>query len=135
MARYAYLCRGESSPAAQRAFVRTLADSVIKDFCYKNVVREDILTFVRGDLAGNADNFWQPALDLQKIVSRLETGMNAAAKDVIRNLERSNLITSLDPHEELGWGVIELTGYRFPWDRAFEIGMDIQLGEFTQPHQ
>ena len=34
----------------------------------------------------------------------------------------------------LGGGV-ELTGYGFPWDRAFEISMEIRLGAFTEPHK
>ena len=38
-------------------------------------------------------------------------------------------------YAERGWGGIELTDYRFPWDRAFEIGMDIRLGAFTEPHK
>ena len=30
---------------------------------------------------------------------------------------------------------VELTGYSFPWDRAFEINMEIRLGAFTEPHK
>ncbi len=40
-----------------------MADSILKDFCYKNIVRNDILSFVRNDLSGNADNFWMPDID------------------------------------------------------------------------
>ena len=64
--------------------------------------------------------------------------MAAATADVIENLERSNFISALPPAEEYaerGWGGVELTNYRFPWDRAFEIGMDIQLGQITEPHK
>ena len=135
VARYAFLQSGERTEAAERAFARTVADSVLKDFCYKNIVRNDILNFVRGDLQGNADNFWTPDIDREAILVRLEAGMEAAAAPVIANLERSNFIASLDPYEERGWGGVELTNYRFPWDRAFEIGMDIRLGEFTEPHE
>ena len=135
VARYAFLQSGERTEAAERAFLRTVADSVLKDFCYKNIVRNDILNFVRGDLQGNADNFWTPDIDRKTVLARLEAGMEAAAAPVIANLERSNFIASLDPYAERGWGGVELTNYRFPWDRAFEIGMDIQLGEFTEPHE
>lgn len=135
MARYAFLRSGEQTEATERAFLRTLADSVIKDFCYKHVVREDLLAYIRNDLGGDPNNFWVPEIDLEAVQARLESGMDAAAKDVIRNLEQSNFISDLGPTELRGWGGIELTNYRFPWDRAFEIGMDIKLGAFTEPHK
>ena len=138
VARYAFLQNGEQTDATERAFLRTVADSILKDFCYKNIVRNDILAFVRNDMAGNADNFWVPDIDREAILERLEAGMAEAAAPVIENLERSNFISALPSageYAERGWGGIELTNYRFPWDRAFEIGMDIQLGDFTEPHQ
>ena len=138
VARYAFLHHGEQTEATERAFLRTVADSILKDFCYKNIVRNDILSFVRNDLQGNADNFWDPDIDRAAILARLESGMEAAAAPVIANLERSNFISALPPtreYAERGWGGVELTGYCFPWDRAFEIGMDIRLGDFTEPHE
>ena len=138
VARYAFLHHGEQTEVTERAFLRTVADSILKDFCYKNIVRNDILAYVRGDLAGSADNFHQPDIDRKAILARLESGMVKATADVIRNLERSNFISALPgtrEYAERGWGGIELTGYRFPWDRAFEIGMDIRLGEPTEPHK
>lgn len=138
VARYAFLHHGEQTDATERAFLRTVADSILKDFCYKNVVRNDILTYVREDLGGNADNFWTPDIDRQAILERLESGMAEATADVIENLERSNFISALPStreYAERGWGGVELTNYRFPWDRAFEIGMDILLGDFTEPHK
>ena len=138
VARYAFLQNGEKTEATELAFLRTVADSILKDFCYKHIVRNDILNFVRGDLAGSADNFWQPDIDRDKILLRLENGMAAATEKVRLNLERSNFIASMSAageYEEKGWGGIELTNYRFPWDRAFEIGMDIRLGTTTEPHK
>ena len=88
------------------------------------------------ELSGNADNFWTPDIDRDAVLERLESGMAAATADVIANLERSNFISALPSaweYAERGWGGVELTNYRFPWDRAFEIGMDIRLGEFTEP--
>ena len=135
VARYAFLQSGQQTEATERAFVRTLADSVIKDFCYKHVVREDLLAYIQNDLGASADNFWNPDTDRAAILSRLESGMDAASADVLKNLEQSNFISSLDPYEERGWGGVALENYRFPWDRAFEIGMDIRLGDFTEPHK
>ena len=136
VARYAFLQHGEQTEATERAFLRTVADSILKDFCYKNVVRNDILSFVRNDLQGNADNFWNPDIDREAVLDRLEAGMAAAAAPVIENLERSNFISALAPdYAERGWGGVALENYSFPWDRAFEIGMEIRLGDFTEPHQ
>jgi hypothetical protein len=135
VARYAFLQNGQATEVTERAFARTLTDSVIKDFCYKNVVRNDLLTYIRNDLGGDPNNFYLPDIDREAILSRLESGMAESTKAVIENLEQSNFISSLDPYEETGWGIVALENYRFPWDRAFEIGMDIKLGEFTKPHK
>lgn len=138
LARYAVLKDGKNTDSMDRAWARTLADSIIKDFCYKHVVRDDLLAYIRNDLGGDPNNFWTPDIDREAILARLESGMAAASAEVIRNLERSNFISALpskQPYEERGWGGIELTDYRFPWDRAFEIGMDIRLGAFTGPHK
>lgn len=134
VARYAYLQRGRTTEAAERAFARTLADSVIKDFCYRNVVREDLAAYVR-EAGGDPNNFWIPNIQKDEVLDRLEGGMEAVTPAVVRNLERSNLIVSLEPYEERGWGGVALEDYRFPWDRVFEIGMDIRLGAFTEPHR
>ncbi len=90
------------------------------------------------ELQGNADNFWTPDIDREAVLDRLETGMAEAAAPVIENLERSNFISALPPAEEYaerGWGGVALEDYSFPWDRAFEIGMEIRLGDFTEPHE
>ena len=71
-------------------------------------------------------------------MDRLETDMTKATKEVLKNLERSNYISALLPQEsyaERGWGSVELDNYRFPWDRAFEISMDIRVGAPTAPHK
>ena len=138
VARYARLEAGRPSDAENRAFARTLADSILKDFCYKNIVRDKLLTYIRGDLGANPDNFWQPDTDRNAIRQMLEREMEECTKPVIRNLESSNMAVVPDPApsgDRIGWGSVLLGNYRFPWDRAFEIGVDIQLGEFTEPHE
>ena len=134
VARYAVLKNGGQTEAMDRAFARTLADSVLKDFCYKNEVRNDLLAYIRNDLGGDPNNFWTPEIDRGAVQARLESGMEAAVEDVIKNLQRSNFF-ALEPEGEKGWGGVALENYRFPWDRAFEIGMDIRLGAFTEPHE
>ncbi len=129
-ARYAVLRNGENTDYMDRAWARTLADSILKDFCYKGVVRNELLAYIRNDLGGDPNNFWFPALDRGELLSRLEAGMEKETAPVIRNLERSAFLSSLEPRGERHWGGVALENYRFPWDRAFEIGMDIRLGDF-----
>lgn len=69
VARYAALQSGGVDTGMNRAWALTLADSVLKDFCYKNVVREDLIAYVRNDLGGNPDNFWQPVIDLEAVTA------------------------------------------------------------------
>lgn len=135
IARYAFLQNGKQTESTERAFARTLADSVIKDFCYKHVARENLLTCIRNELGGDPNNFWMPEIDRETVQARLESGMAQATEAVVKNLERSNFISSLEPYEERGWGSVTLSNYRFPWDRAFEIGMDMDIGDFTEPHK
>lgn len=130
-ARYAVLNSGNSTDSMDRAWARTLADSVLKDFCYKGAVRNDLLAYIRNDLGGDPNNFWSPELDREDLLRRLEEGMEKETAKVMKNLERSRFLSSLAPREERRWGGVALENYRFPWDRAFEIGMDIRLGEFT----
>ena len=131
VARYAMLKNGENTDPIDRAWARTLADSVLKDFCYKGVVRNNLLHDIRNDLGGDPNNFWFPELDREDLLRRLEEGMEKETAPVIRNLERSHFLSSLkEGPEERRWGGVALENYRFPWDRAFEIGMDIRLGEF-----
>ena len=130
-ARYAVLKNGDNTDACDRAWARTLADSILKDFCYKGVVRNDLLAYIRNDLGGDPNNFYSPELDREDLLRRLTEGMERETAPVIRNLERSSFLSSLEEEpEERRWGGVALENYRFPWDRAFEIGMDIRLGEF-----
>ena len=133
VARYAVLRNEDNTDAMDRAWARSLADSILKDFCYKGVVRNGLLAYIRNDLGGDANNFWSPELDRADLLQRLEEGMEQETAPVIRNLERSAFLSSISPDAKAGerhWGGIALENYRFPWDRAFEIGMDIRLGEF-----
>ena len=138
VARYAHLTQGQTSQAEESAFCKTLADSILKDFCYKNVVREDILSYVRKELGGDPNNFWLPELDRTALVERLTAGMEKSTAPVLKNLERSNLLIGLSPHADTtlaGWGAVSLSGYCFPWDRAFEMDMEIAVESPSQPHK
>lgn len=139
VARYAHLVQGETSQAEESAFCKTLADSILKDFCYKNAVREDILSYVRNDLGGDANNFCLPELDRDAITARLAEGMDDAAAPCG---EKSGTQQPPDFPEggcpcPAGWGAIALSNYRFPWERAFEMDMDLAIdppGSAPQTH-
>lgn len=141
VARYARLCydRDSITQTSERAFLRTVADSILKDFCYRHVVRAEVTAYARDTLSGVADNFWDPVIDRDALLELLERRMTEETAAVIANLERSNFISALvagsGEYAERGWGGVALDHYRFPWDRAFEIGMDIHLGAFTEPHK
>ena len=116
VARYAVLKNGGGTDACDRAWARTLADSILKDFCYKGVVRNELLGYIRNGLGGDPNNFWAPDLNREDLLQRLEEGMKKETSAAIKNLERSRLITSLEPYAEKNWGGIALENYRFPWD-------------------
>ena len=136
VARFAWLQSGNGGDAsANRAFVQTLADSVVKDFCYKNSVRDELISYVRDDLGGSADNFYSPKIDLNAVQAKLEDEMQQSTKRVLRNFARSNLIVSLDPYTEAGCGKLSLSHYSFPWHRAFEIRMELHVNDLTKIHK
>lgn len=141
VARYARLRydRENVTQISERAFLRTVADSVLKDFCYRHIVRAEVTAYARDTLGGVPDNFWNPEIDRDALLALMERRMAEETADVIANLERSNFISALaadgGEYAERGWGGIVLDNYRFPWDRAFEMSMDIHLGEWTEPHK
>ena len=67
--------------------------------------------------------------------------MAESTKAVLKNLNHSHLIISLKEFEAsggteglAGWGNLDLENWRFPWQRVFEVRMDMTIGELTKPH-
>lgn len=136
VARYAWLKYGSpDDAAANRAYLKTLSDSIVKDFCYKNTVREDLIGYVRDTLGGSPDNFDNPEINQSEVLGRLESGMKESTAAVLKNFARSNLIVSLSPYAVQGCGGLRLSGYSFPWSRVFEIRMDIRVNDLTKAHR
>lgn len=141
VARYAWLAQGNGTDAAtNRAFQKTVAEAILLDFCYRNNVRDDLSAYVR-EQGGDPNNFYAPAIDLAAVQEKLEKGMGESTKSVLKNLGQSNLITSLEAYTAsggtegiAGWGKISLDSWRFPWQRVFEVRMDMSLGELKRPH-
>lgn len=134
VARYAYLKNGDISESSERGHMKALADIIIKDICYRNVIRAETAEMVT-EMGGNPDNFRSPSIDEDTVLEFAQGRMAEETKAVIANLERSNFISSLKPYAERGWGGVELQNYRFPWSRTFEMTMDVLVGSSTEPHE
>lgn len=127
IARYAWLANGNGeSWASNLAFCQSLTASVVLDMAYKHVVRLKIIDKAK-DAGGDPNNFHAaPALRVDKLTADLSTGMRKAAEKLLENLAASRLPTSLDKDAPARyWGEITLENWSFPWDRAFEVRMDI----------
>ena len=134
IARYAYLVNGDMNESSERGHMKVLADVIIKDICYRNIVRAETAAKVT-EMGGNPDNFKTPVIDETAVLDFAVGRMEEETESVIENLERSNFISSLEPYSERGWGGIELDNYRFPWSRTFEMTMDVLAGRSAEPHE
>ena len=86
-------------------------------------------------VVAGCDLYGLPELDRPAIVARLTAEMDKATAPVLKNLERSSLLIGLKPHVDTvtaHWGKVVLSNYRFPWNRAFEIDMDISVDPLTR---
>ncbi|QNL44452.1 DUF4127 family protein [Oscillibacter hominis] len=136
VARWLCLSLGGSRSAAQEeAFVRTLADSLIKDICYKNDAKIAITQYVKGELGGDPDNFAKTGTSLDAVLPQLNSCLDEACADLILNLNHSNLITSLSPYETAGLSGIGIGAVTLPWQRVFELRMELTVGPFVTPHR
>ena len=137
IARYAWLANGNGlSPASNEAFCKTMVASVVLDLAYKNDVRLDVIAKAQ-KLGGDANNFYAPHIDLEKLNNTLLKGMAKSARPLLSNLSGSHLLIGLDGGEGslAGWGDVALTNWHFPWNRAFEVRMDILLNDLVNPSE
>jgi hypothetical protein len=142
VARYAWLQSGNGGDAAANAaFLRGLSESVVLDFCYRNTVRDELSAYVRNDLSGDPNNFYAPEIDLDAVSQMLSDKMWDSTKKVLDNFAHSNLIVSLaasgnnEAYETVGCGEIAMSDWTFPWNRVFEVRMDITVGALTESHK
>ena len=133
-ARWMCLSTGtQRSLAQEQAFLRTLVDSLIKDICYKNDAKITITRYVRDTLGGDPDNFARTGTDTQAVLAELGSLLSDAAQDVLKNLNRSNILTSLSG-DRAGISGLAIEGIVSPWQRVFEIRMELTMDPFTAPH-
>lgn len=108
------------------AFRLTLADSLVKDICYKNQAKIQTTVYVRDTLQGDPDNFRRTGTAEEDVLPQAEAYLREAAGDVLRNLARSAMRT--DAAGTLGgFGSLTIGKVSFPWLRVFEIRMEWEV--------
>lgn len=127
VSRYAVLTQGEVTHASNEAYMKMMTDAVVRDFCYVGEVRDKVSQKVTNKLGGYTANFYEPEIDVAALTDFMAGQMKKSSAPVLRNLEKSEFVSSLPEYETEPWGEIELNNFNFPWNRAFEIRMDINI--------
>ena len=116
----------ERTQGQEDAFRLTLADSLVKDICYKNQAKIQTTVYVRDTLQGDPDNFCRTGTAEADVLPQAEIYLREAAGDVLRNLARSAMRT--DAAGTLGgFGSLTIGKVSFPWLRVFEIRMEWEV--------
>ena len=129
-----WLClrqQGTCSTAQNQAFIRTLADSLLKDICYKNRAKDQLTVYVREELGGNPDNFAASGTDTAAVLEKLASLMERETADVLKNLSQGQFLTSPDG-ERIGLDGLVLSEWATPWQRVFEIRIKIHVNDFVK---
>ena len=129
VARWLCLQSGAARTQGQEdAFRLTLADSLVKDICYKNQAKIQTTVYVRDTLQGDPDNFRRTGTAEEDVLPQAEIYLREAAGDVLRNLARSAMRT--DAAGTLGgFGSLTIGKVSFPWLRVFEIRMEWEVSQ------
>ena len=118
----------ERTQGQEDAFRLTLADSLVKDICYKNQAKIQTTVYVRDTLQGDPDNFCRTGTAEADVLPQAETDLREAAGDVLQNLSRSAMRT--DAAGTLGgFGSLTIGKVSFPWLRVFEIRMEWEVSQ------
>lgn len=118
-----WLCLAQGGPETQTQlddFRRTLADSLIKDICYKNDVKIELDAYIRGELGGDPDNFCRSGTDPDVVLTKARQLLDESAAPVLDNLAHSSYLTDLDGGTA-GFGSLSVKDLSFPWLRIFEL--------------
>ena len=118
----------ERTQGQEDAFRLTLADSLVKDICYKNQAKIQTTVYVRDTLQGDPDNFRRTGTAEEDVLPQAEAYLREAAGDVLQNLSRSAMRT--DAAGTLGgFGSLTIGKVSFPWLRVFEIRMEWEVSQ------
>lgn len=135
IARYAYLQNGVGSELSEHGYMCALADSLIRDLCYRSNAKVGLNDYIVNVLNGDPNNLWATGTDPEAVNEELERLMGELVPQLIEKLESCNFISSLSPYTLKGWGGIEISGLNLPWYRSFEIAFDIKAGKSTEAHE
>ncbi|MEG0999286.1 MAG: DUF4127 family protein [Clostridiales bacterium] len=134
ISRYHYLMDSEvKTDDCHKAFVQMLTFGFVKDIGYHQNAKYNMDMYIKY-LGYDADNFYSNNLNIAKINTELNTQLTASSGEILKNLEKSNIITDLTTYTEKGIGKIALSEFCFPWFRTFECDFNISIGAFTKPH-
>lgn len=118
----------ERTQGQEDTFRLTLADSLVKDICYKNQAKIQTTVYVRDTLQGDPDNFCRTGTAEADVLPQAEAYLREAAEDVLQNLSRSAMRT--DAAGTLGgFGSLTIGKVSFPWLRVFEIRMEWEVSQ------
>ncbi len=126
VARYAMLKQGEASYSSNIAFMQMMTDAFVRDYCYIGECKNPVNTLVEEN-GGDALNFYEPEIDADEITDYMVELMDEQIPSMVENLQGSQFICSLDGYKVKDWNEIELTDYNFPWNRTFELRVDIMV--------
>lgn len=98
-----WLCLAQGGPETQAQlddFRRTLADSLIKDICYKNDVKIELDAYIRGELGGDPDNFCRSGTDPDVVLTKARQLLDESAapcSTISRTARTSPILTAAPP--------------------------------------
>lgn len=125
VSRYALLKNGGDTEYTKQGFECCMADVLIKDLCYRTVIRTESSELVRS-MGGSPDNFCEPQIDESAVLNFTVQRMNELVPEIMDNLGSSSVITGLSPYCEAEWNTVEIDNYRFPWHRTFEFTFSVK---------
>lgn len=111
------------------AYAKTVADICFKDMCYRTNAKMDLYAYVLNELEGDPDNFARYDTDTTLTQAYLEQAMLSETEAVIKNLEKSEMMVTLDG-DWMDWGTIILSDFYSPWSRVFELRYNINFDNF-----
>ena len=126
VARYAMLKQGEASYSSNIAYMQMITDAFVRDYCYIGECKNPVNTMVEEN-GGEPLNFYEPEIDADEITDYMVELMDEQIPSMVENLQNSRFICSLDEYKVRDWDEIELTDYNFPWNRTFELRIDIMV--------
>ena len=127
VARYAVLKQGDVTYTSDIAYMQMMTDAFVRDFCYIGECRSLINSMVTEEYSGATSNFYAPEIDSDAVTEYMQRLMDKQIPSMVESLQNSSYIASLDEYEVKPWEEIDLNDCNFPWNRTFELRVDIAV--------